>query len=466
MSRLLIVLAAAILFGAQLTAPVEAQGWTCNWDFTGSNPPPSGWGYTHGAATASGYRATYGSGEYYAQLVYNAGGTTFTSISAEFIATTSVAGPRYIASMPAPSSGTVWNGTGTNSTSWTGSASSAEIFIGDYSSSPSNNIWITSMSLAGTGSPPGGCVDSTPTSTPTSTPPPAPTPTNVDPVMFAQSNWSCPFDLRSQLQGWQVITGSYVPGAGIQGAYPSTNQKISVTLPLNSGTTLYDIRLDYDSTTGTETILRADGVAFDDANGMPAGNQIVWWQGNQAFNNSLNIEIIGSLFTPATIYLKNVMLRGYGGAPPCSNSGLPQPTPVPVIVEAGNLWTGLADANNTLNSLGPGSVGSGVPNETGRQLFGYVKWLVSPSSADELAGPFAPLISHTGVFIALLFALILVYAIVWAVIWILRFIYWLYRLIVQIIDLVLQVAQVIGSAVGQVGQLIGGFIGSAIKFLF
>jgi len=281
--------------------------------------------------------------------------------------------------------------------------------------------------------------------------------------MFAQSNWSCPFDLRSQLQGWQVVTGSFVPGAGIQGAYPLANQDISVSLPLSAGTTLYDIRVGFSSTTGTEVILSADDNPFDEANGIAAGTQSMQWQGNQAFSSSLSIRIIGSIFTPATMHLTSVVLLGYGASPPCTTLGDILPTQV---MDISSIWTSLDDANNTLNGLGPGSVGSGVPNETGRQLFGYVKWLVSPSSADELAGPFAPLISHTGVFIALLFALILVYAIVWAVIWILRFIYWLYRLIVQIIDLVLQVAQVIGSAVGQVGQLIGGFIGSAIKFLF
>lgn len=474
MSRLLIVLAAVILFGAQLAAPAEAQGWTCIYDFsTGTH----GWAVSIGSYTGS--EVVHGDAhiddEYTRRvsLSLSAPGITLTSLTVvhSYVGGAVTSGySRLTAFQKSPwNQFLVENGTPSSPYTWNGSASISSLTIelqssrntsGGYSGSAS----VSSITLQGTGTAP--CA-ATPTPVPPTATPVPPTATPVDPVMFAQSNWSCPFDLRSHgLQGWQVITGSYVPGAGVQGAYPLANQVIEVTLPLNAGTTLYDIRIEYDSTTGTETVLRADGVTFDDANGLSAGNQIVWWQGNQAFNSSLNIRIIGSLFTPATMHLNSIVLRGYGAAPPCSNSGLPQPSPTPQVIDAGNLWAGLVDANNTLNGLNPNSVGGGVPAETGRALFGYVKWIVSPSSADELAGPFAPLISHTGVFIALMFALILVYAIVWAVIWILRFIYWLYRLIVQIIDLVLQVAQVIGAAIGSAGQLVGSFISSAIKFLF
>lgn len=318
MTRLLIALAALLIFGAQLTAPVEAQGsWTCNWDFTGSNPPPSGWAITNGQATASGYRATIGSTEYYAQLVYSAGGTTFTSISAEFLATTSVAGPRYIASMPSPASGTVWNGTGSNSLSWSGSAGTAEIFIGDYSSSPSNNIWITSMALAGTGTSP--C-------------PATPTPTSVPPT----------------------ATGTPAP---------------------------------------------------------PTATPEVW--------------------------VVNTFL-----------------TPTPIAIDASGLYEALQRGNDNLLGLPPDLNTSSLPQEDGRQVFAYVKWLISPSSADEIAGPFAPIISHTGIFLSLTFFLAVVYAVVWVSVFLFKFVVWIFKLILLIVDLVLQVAQAVGQ-----------FIGGIVKFL-
>lgn len=158
------------------------------------------------------------------------------------------------------------------------------------------------------------------------------------------------------------------------------------------------------------------------------------------------------------------------GTPPPTDPGWtpsptfgPSPTPVPYVftadpnrtpipLDASGLYESLQEANSDITSLGPDlSAPQGVellPSEDGSQIFRYAKWLLSPSSADELAGPFAPIIAHTGIFVTLTIALAVVYGVVYVAIYLLKFVVWLFKLILFVIQVVVSV------------------IGSIFKFFF
>ena len=180
--------------------------------------------------------------------------------------------------------------------------------------------------------------------------------------------------------------------------------------------------------------------------------------------------------------ISSITLQGTGTAPSgCSSGATPTPTtapptatgtsipptatpevwvvntyltPTPIAIDASGLYEALQRGNDNLLGLPPDLNTSSLPQEDGRQVFAYVKWLISPSSADEIAGPFAPIISHTGIFLSLTFFLAVVYAVVWVSVFLFKFVVWIFKLILLIVDLVLQVAQAVGQ-----------FIGGIVKFL-
>jgi hypothetical protein len=457
---LLIALLAALLVGAAVTSPSEAQGsWTCNWDFATSGMP-SGWTLVYGSATGSGIKAgSVSANEAYALIEYTSGGTTFTSASVTFSASSSVGGPRYIDLGDLYTTSSDWTSSGSVTKSGSGSASTFSVFISDYTTGSANaNMWIGSMSLSGTGSAPGGCFDATPTNTPvpptatnTPLPPtatlmPMPTSTGVPyptPGAFApaagDSYWGNTYNMAYGLQGWSLISGTL--GAGrVVSANVSGVQRIEMEYPLGN-VRLTDFFANYEATCA-HTFEVKDGNTVFESGSLGSGMQAVVWQGSHVVSNgSVRLSLVGGSGCGASAFqLTEITLMGYGVNPTNLQA-------TAIAIRAGDLYSGLGQVNTLLESL-PASLGSSVPAETGRELFGYAKWLLSPSSADELAGPFAPIISHTGIFVTLVFGLTLVYAIVWAAVWIFRFVVWLFKIIMSII------------------QTVTAVIGSIFKFIF
>jgi hypothetical protein len=95
-----------------------------------------------------------------------------------------------------------------------------------------------------------------------------------------------------------------------------------------------------------------------------------------------------------------------------------------------------------------------LPSADGRQVFGYAKWLLSPSAADEYAGPFAPLFQHAGIAVGLMMALIAIYIGVYVMIYVVRFVIWLAGWVFKLVDLLLQFIQVAGSVIVEGGTLL------------
>lgn len=336
MTRLLIALAALLIFGAQLTAPVEAQGWTCTYDFSAG---AQGWGAAPGSYGSGAFQTAdvFAYGSYYWRAVYAVSpsftSTTVTSVAAHFTLSEgsyASGGPGKIEIVKpgiAQLQSVDWNGTTPSSPfTWTGSTAATQIRVGVVASSAtsatySGSATITKIVITGTGTQPSNCPqDATPT--PTTAPPTA--------------------------------TGTPAP---------------------------------------------------------PTATPEVW--------------------------VVNTFL-----------------TPTPIAIDASGLYEALQRGNDNLLGLPPDLNTSSLPQEDGRQVFAYVKWLISPSSADEIAGPFAPIISHTGIFLSLTFFLAVVYAVVWVSVFLFKFVVWIFKLILLIVDLVLQVAQAVGQ-----------FIGGIVKFL-
>jgi hypothetical protein len=309
----------------------------------------------------------------------------------------------------------------------------------------------------GTGTTPSNC-GGTPTPTPipataTNTPLP-PTATNTPlptatPIAYptpgafvASSNdsyWGNTYNMAYGLQGWQLIYGTL--GAGrVVSANVSGTQRIEMEYPLTDAR-LTDFFANYEATC-PHTFEVKDGNTVFESGSIGTGMQAIVWQGSHVVSNgSVRLSLVGSPSCGVSAFqLTEITLMGYGTNPTNLQA-------TAIAIQAGDLYSGLGDVNELLGSL-PASITDGVPNETGRQLFGYAKWLLSPSSADELAGPFAPIVSHTGIFVSLVFGLTLVYAIVWATVWIFRFVVWLFKIIALII------------------QTVVGVIGSVLKFIF
>lgn len=143
------------------------------------------------------------------------------------------------------------------------------------------------------------------------------------------------------------------------------------------------------------------------------------------------------------------------GTPPPTDAGWtpsptpgPSPTPVPYVftaaptrtpipIDASGLYESLIEANEM---LGQAQLNQPVmPMANIQPIFSYAKWLLSPSSADELFGPFAPIIVHAGIFVAMVIGLSVVYGIVYAAVYLIKFVVWIFKLILLVIDVVVSV---------------------------
>lgn len=441
---LLIAIAAALLVGAALTERVEAQGWTCNFDFT--QGVPANWTNNGFTVTGSGLYRTQGYGE----LNYTGPSTTFTSVSMTLSASGSSSW-RHVATGPSPyyiDQFNTWLTAGTQSFSASGFSASLINFAYD----PGNTTgYLLSATVSGTGTSP---CPATPTPTPVPSSTPVPTATNTPlptstgvpyPTEAAfigaqgDSYWGNTYNMTYGLQGWSLLSGT-LGGGRVVSADVGGTQRLEMEYPLGN-VKVTDVFANYEASCA-HTFEVKDGNTVFEAGSVGSGMQALVWQGEHVMSNgSLKISLVGGSGCGVSAFqLYEITIMGYGTNPTNLQA-------TAIAFEAGNLYSGLSDVNTLLESL-PASINSGVPDETGRTLFGYAKWLISPSSADELAGPFAPIVSHTGIFVSLTFALVLVYAIVWAAVWIFRFVVWLFRIILQIIQVVVSV------------------IGSIFKFFF
>lgn len=171
------------------------------------------------------------------------------------------------------------------------------------------------------------------------------------------------------------------------------------------------------------------------------------------------IEIKGK--ATERIYLQSLEVRGNGpnpfGSSNCSTSATGQP---PIPLPNRELLDALQDADAEMAGVDGSLLAPDghpiLPAQTGALIFGYAKWLMSPSTTDELFGPFAGVISHLSIYIVAIIALVLIYSIIFAATYFIRWVIWFFKLIMQIVVAIASVVDtVIGKAIGAVLKFIG-----------
>lgn len=119
---------------------------------------------------------------------------------------------------------------------------------------------------------------------------------------------------------------------------------------------------------------------------------------------------------------------------------VPSPTPIPTStpfelptpeIATNGLIDSLATAENTLRNA-PADLSAAIPTQNGSELFGYAKWLLSPNTAQEVAGPFALLITHISIAISAVLLFAVAYFTILIAVFIIRFIVWIVSLLKRI----------------------------------
>jgi hypothetical protein len=114
------------------------------------------------------------------------------------------------------------------------------------------------------------------------------------------------------------------------------------------------------------------------------------------------------------------------------------PTLIPtLIVPQDEVNQALATANANTVQLGeneittPGGVVV-LPDDDFSTMFAIAKWLLAPTTAAALFGPFEPIFTHFGIFMTATIALFAIYAVVYVSAYVIRFLVWFFRLIMEI----------------------------------
>lgn len=257
------------------------------------------------------------------------------------------------------------------------------------------------------------------------------------PVAAQDSFWGEQYNFGFGLQGWEIIYGDYNSPNVVSNA-SSGQQRLEIRHAYTGR--VENVMVAYQAACSHTVELWDDNTKFHDSTAS-SGSQVIDWQGSRQLDSGyLRIVITGSGCPAQAFYTSQVYVIGYGVNP----SGLPATA---MAFDVGGIYGGLEQANQRLQNL-PGTILNSVPIESGSALFGYIKWLASPSSADELAGPFAPIISHGGLMFSMVIASLVIYGLVYGIVFIIRFVIWLFKIVLSLIDIALQIAQVVGSAVG------------------
>lgn len=183
----------------------------------------------------------------------------------------------------------------------------------------------------------------------------------------------------------------------------------------------------------------------------------------RSVSGRLGLEFVNTDAGATKMIVFGIILSGTGSNPFGNNNcqqstaddsageGASQPYEAVVNVPFPELFAGIAEANVTINSLpndltAPNGI-SLLPGTNGSQVFAYAKWLLSPSAADEYAGPVAPIIQHQAILVSGMMALIVVYVAIYLVVWGIRFIIWLTNWAFRLFDLIMQILQAGGSLI-------------------
>lgn len=285
------------------------------------------------------------------------------------------------------------------------------------------------------------------------------------------ATWCYSFDFASSDYGFTVEQGAWTPGAGFT---PDAAGWLTVSythsVPVTpSGAIIDAYRADTNNRIPIE--MRGKATVF----GINTGGTVSTLVPSDV--NSARIVIApgtgegsytGLLFSgwaSRTVILNRLQVRGDGVNPfpssNCDTTPLSTGSTQIVQVPGGQMLDALEDANSGLGSLtGPLAAPDGqplLPSINTATLFGYAKWIISGTAAQELLGPFAPVATHTGILIGLMIGMIVVYLLVFGTVYLVSWVVWIFKLILMIIQ---AIASIIDSVVGSVVKGVVKFIGA------
>lgn len=284
--------------------------------------------------------------------------------------------------------------------------------------------------------------------------------------------WCHRFDWRTGTDGWVSIGADEATqrdGIGWQDLQPVLNAQIEIQNTYTQ-TTDFDIRYWKLLYNAKNVINDAAFKVLDGSTPLHISNgplsewestpgDVVWAGDFYPVANSNHLNV--SISTHGLwVYLRYLEVSGTG-APPWSNNcddtygtiGLnfgiiPSPTPIasatPVVfptvaLSANNqsIVSYLATSEANLRGL-PSDLANpnGVPllpSQTGSQVFGYAKWLLSAQTAEEIFGPFSPFIVTFATAVTLLLVIGIVYFLIFIAVKLIRFAVWIVTTILKFV---------------------------------
>lgn len=263
----------------------------------------------------------------------------------------------------------------------------------------------------------------------------------------ADTPMACPFDFtvtNGLSSRWQILNGvgPYTSApSGISSVYAMGTELVEIVLEMK-GARFYGINLQYSAS------LAHDVAVFAESEDGSQSYRIFWRPmlvgGDHTiedFGSSdearIRVVIYNSTLLAGTEHfqIKRVTIV-HSGPSAC----VFQPVDT-YSVDVNGLYDSLNEGSDRLNDLPtdltrPNGVNI-LPAESGDSLFRYVKWIINPSSADEIAGPFAPAITHLGMGLNIMFILSAVYIIVYVAIYLIRFAVWLFKIVIAVVQTII-----------------------------
>lgn len=274
-------------------------------------------------------------------------------------------------------------------------------------------------------------------------------------------DWCYRYDFRNSNYGFTVLRGVWSPGAGF---VTEGDGRLHVTYTHSTSLTPTAIIVKVARGIGASGVpisvtAEADIFGLGTPNGyttsVPADvtDADIYLVNPSRFEagpyNKLEIKGI----TSHQAELAMLEVRGNGsnpfGSSNCSTDAVNEAgdeRPVNLSVPEG-INEALVEADSQLaavdvNLAAPGGIGI-VPALTNAAVaFGYIKWVLSGTASQELAGPFAPVLNALGIYLIMSFSLTAVQFVIYGAIYIVRWIIWLLKTAQSIMVVI---AAIIGS---------------------
>lgn len=136
----------------------------------------------------------------------------------------------------------------------------------------------------------------------------------------------------------------------------------------------------------------------------------------------------------------------------------PEPSPTPLNIPDDEMYDIIGEVDEGLGGISDDlSAPDGaeiLPSIDLTQLIGYARWVLSPSTADEVFGVFSPVITPIGLYLGVRFALGAIYVVVYIAIYLIRWVIWIFKLLLELV-----------SAISGIIDLLGGLVGKGLGWL-